>query len=134
MKIAQELYEGIDVGGDGPVGPDHLHAHRQPPRLRRGDAGRPRPDPGQHGERYLPAKPPRYQAGKLAQEAHEAIRPTDLALSPDALKGRLTVDQLKLYGLIYRRFVASQMTPAVFAVTDVEVTAGAGSSRRRARS
>jgi DNA topoisomerase-1 len=80
----------------------------------------------QHGERYLPAKPPRYQAGKLAQEAHEAIRPTDLALSPEAIKGRLTVDQLKLYRLIYRRFVASQMTPAVFAVTDVEVTAGAG--------
>ena len=63
---------------------------------------------------------------KQAQEAHEAIRPTDLSLSPEAIKGRLSIDQYKLYSLIYRRAVASQMTPAVFAVTNVTVLAGDG--------
>ncbi len=62
----------------------------------------------------------------MAQEAHEAIRPTDLALDPETIKGKLSIDQYKLYQLIYRRFVASQMTPAVFAVTNVVVEAGEG--------
>ena len=79
------------------------------------------------GDRYLPAKPNKYAAGKQAQEAHEAIRPTDLSRSrPEKIKGKLSIDQYKLYSLIYRRAVASQMTPAVFAVTNVTIEAGEG--------
>ena len=78
------------------------------------------------GERYLPAKPIRYAAGKMAQEAHEAIRPTELSYTPDQIKKHLTHDQFRLYQLIYNRFLASQMAPAVYMVTDVAITAGAG--------
>jgi DNA topoisomerase I len=126
MKVAQELYEGIDVSGDGPVG---LITYMRTDSLRVSDEAMKAVREliqAEYGAAYLPAKPVRYQAGKLAQEAHEAIRPTDLALTPEAIKGRLTHDQYRLYQLIYRRFVASQMTPAVFAVTDVSVAAGAG--------
>ena len=78
------------------------------------------------GDRYLPAKPIRYAAGKMAQEAHEAIRPTDLTLTPGTGQGHLSHDQFRLYQLIYARFVASQMAPAVFTVTDVAIAAGDG--------
>ncbi len=74
----------------------------------------------------MPPKPIRYAAGKLAQEAHEAIRPTELQHSPDQIKQHLTHDQYRLYQLIYNRFLASQMNPAVSMVTDVAITAGAG--------
>ncbi|MFO0907920.1 MAG: type I DNA topoisomerase [Isosphaeraceae bacterium] len=126
MKIAQELYEGIDVDGSGPVGlitymrTDSLRVSDEAITAVREMIG------ATYGDRYLPPKPHRYAAGKSAQEAHEAIRPTDLALHPDAIKDRLTHDQFKLYNLIYRRFVASQMTPAVFAVTNVDIQAGEG--------
>ncbi|WP_337176725.1 type I DNA topoisomerase [Paludisphaera sp.] len=126
MKVAQELYEGIDVDGSGPVG---LITYMRTDSLRVSnealDAVRDRIK-DQYGDRYLPAKPNRYAAGKNAQEAHEAIRPTDLALSPERIRDRLNHDQFRLYDMIYRRFVASQMTPAVFTVTDVGVTAGPG--------
>jgi len=126
MKVAQELYEGIDVGADGPVG---LITYMRTDSLRVSgealEAVRER-IVAEYGDRYLPAKPNTYVAGKQAQEAHEAIRPTDLALSPEAIRNRLSIDQFRLYQLIYRRFVASQMTPAVFAVTNVAVTADAG--------
>jgi len=126
MKIAQELYEGLDVGGDGATG---LITYMRTDSLRMSDdfvqdvRERVR---AEHGDRYVPAKPNKYAAGKQAQEAHEAIRPTDLALTPEAVRGRLSIDQNKLYSLIYRRAVASQMTPAVFAVTNVSVGAGEG--------
>ena len=123
MKIAQELYEGIDVGGDGPTG---LITYMRTDSLRISDdavAGVRDLIQSRYGNRYLPDKPNRYAAGKLAQEAHEAIRPTDLSLVPEAIKDRLSNDQFRLYAMIYRRFVASQMTPAVFAVTDVVITA-----------
>jgi DNA topoisomerase-1 len=126
MKVAQELYEGIDVGGDGPVG---LITYMRTDSLRVSDdtvtAVRGLIE-AEYGSRYVPSKPNKYAAGKQAQEAHEAIRPTDLALSPDQIRSRLTIDQHKLYSLIYRRFVASQMTPAVFAVTNVTIQAGDG--------
>jgi DNA topoisomerase I len=126
MKLAQELYEGIDVDGSGPVG---LITYMRTDSLRVSDdaisAVRNKIE-SEYGKAYLPAKPNRYAAGKQAQEAHEAIRPTDLSLSPERVKDKLTGDQLKLYQLIYRRFVASQMTPAVFAVTNVQIDAGAG--------
>jgi DNA topoisomerase-1 len=126
MKIAQELYEGLDVGGDGPTGlitymrTDSLRVSDEALASVRDQIGR------DFGEKYLPAKPHRYHAGKLAQEAHEAIRPTDLALSPERIRSKLSHDQYKLYQLIYRRFVASQMTPAVIEVTNIEIAAGAG--------
>jgi len=126
MRIAQELYEGIEVNGSGPVG---LITYMRTDSLRISDeamnALRERIR-AEFGERYLPVKPIRYAAGKMAQEAHEAIRPTDLNFTPEHLKGHLTTDQFRLYQLIYTRFLASQMTPAVFTVTDVAIAAGAG--------
>jgi DNA topoisomerase-1 len=126
MRVAQEPYEGIEVDGTGPVG---LITYMRTDSLRVSDvaisAVREKIK-NEFGDRYLPAKPLRYAAGKMAQEAHEAIRPTDLSLTPEKVKGSLTHDQLRLYQLIYARFVASQMTPAVFMVTDVEISAGAG--------
>lgn len=133
MKLAQELYEGIDVDGSGPTG---LITYMRTDSLRVSDealsAVRAKIR-AEHGERCLPEKPHRYAAGKQAQEAHEAIRPTDLALTPEALREKLTGDQYKLYNLIYRRFVASQMSPAVFAVTDVEIGAGEGRFKAQGR-
>jgi DNA topoisomerase-1 len=78
------------------------------------------------GAPYLPAQPNRYASGKSAQEAHEAIRPTDLSYTPERVAKSLPQDQHRLYSLIYNRFVASQMTPAVFAVTNIEVRAAEG--------
>ena len=133
MKVAQELYEGVEVDGSGPVG---LITYMRTDSLRVSDEALTSVRDlivKDYGERYLPAKPHRYAAGKQAQEAHEAIRPTDLALHPEAVRGRLSIDQYKLYNLIYRRFVASQMSPAVFAVTNVEVTAGEGKFKTQGR-
>jgi DNA topoisomerase I len=126
MKVAQELYEGIDVDGSGPVGlitymrTDSLSVSEEAIKHVRDLIQ------SDHGAAYLPDKPNRYAAGKMAQEAHEAIRPTDLNLSPDKIKGQLTHDQFRLYQLIYRQFVASQMTPARFEVTNVTIVAGDG--------
>jgi DNA topoisomerase I len=126
MKVAQELYEGIDVDGSGPVG---LITYMRTDSLRVSDealtAIRDKIK-AEFGERYLPSKPIRYAAGKLAQEAHEAIRPTELTHAPDQIKQHLTHDQYRLYQLIYNRFLASQMAPASYMVTDVAITAGAG--------
>ena len=126
MKIAQELYEGIDVDGTGPVG---LITYMRTDSLRVSDeAMKAVRDQilNEYGERYLPAKPFRYAAGKSAQEAHEAVRPTDLNLTPEKVRTNLSPDQFKLYQLIYRRFVASQMNPAVFSITNVAIAAGDG--------
>ncbi len=126
MKIAQELYEGIDVDGSGPVGlitymrTDSLRVSEEAMQAVRDLIG------SQFGEKYLPSRPIRYAAGKNAQEAHEAIRPTELKFAPETIKGRLSHDQFRLYQLIYARFLASQMAPAVFTVTDVAITAGRG--------
>ncbi len=126
MKIAQELYEGIDVDGTGPIGlitymrTDSLNVSEEATTAVRDKIK------NEFGDRYLPSKPIRYAAGKNAQEAHEAIRPTDLSFSPERIKGSLSHDQFRLYQLIYARFVASQMAPAVFMVTDVSVAAGLG--------
>jgi DNA topoisomerase-1 len=133
MRVAQELYEGIDVDGSGPIG---LITYMRTDSLRVSDeamsAVRDRIKT-EFGERYLPSKPIRYAAGKMAQEAHEAVRPTDLALTPERIKGALSHDQFRLYQLIYSRFVASQMAPAVFMVTDVAITAGDGLFKAQGR-
>ena len=127
MQTAQKLYEGIDLGGEGTVA---LITYM------RTDSTRVSPDalqsvrgfiPQAFGDRYLPEKPNFYASGKSAQEAHEAVRPTDVTMTPQrAERAGLGGDQLRLYTLIWQRFVASQMSPALFAVTQVEVTAGPG--------
>ncbi|MCZ2343790.1 MAG: type I DNA topoisomerase [Bacteroidales bacterium] len=134
MQTAQKLYEGVDLGSDGTVA---LITYM------RTDSTRISPDAlntvrahiGQtFGQPYLPEKPNFYASGKSAQEAHEAIRPTDVNITPErAARQGLAGDQLKLYTLIYNRFVACQMAPAVFAVTAVEVTAGRGLFRSTGR-
>ncbi len=124
MRIAQRLYEGVDLGSDGSVAlitymrTDSTRISNDALQAVRGHINT------AYGPPYLPANPNTFASGKSAQEAHEAIRPTDVANTPQRVAALgLHGDQLKLYTLIYNRFVASQMTPAVFAVTNVEVTA-----------
>jgi DNA topoisomerase-1 len=138
MQGAQKLYEGVDVGAEGPVA---LITYMRTDSTRvSADALTAVRDHIQtsYGPAYLPAQPNTYASGKSAQEAHEAIRPTDLSYTPQRVARELAAsvphrqDMIRLYELIYWRFVASQMTPAVFAVTNVEVlaappTAAAGS-------
>jgi DNA topoisomerase-1 len=126
MMVAQRLYEGVDLGSEGAVAlitymrTDSTRVSDDALKACREHIG------NQYGPPYLPAEPNRYASGKSAQEAHEAIRPTDLAYTPDRVAKFLPHDQLRLYTLIYNRFVASQMTPAVFAITNVEVAAAEG--------
>jgi DNA topoisomerase-1 len=126
MMVAQRLYEGVELGGEGSVA---LITYMRTDSTRISDdalkACRALIN-SSYGAPYLPAQPNRYASGKSAQEAHEAIRPTDLAYTPERVAAYLPQDQLRLYTLIYNRFVASQMTPAVFAVTNVEVKAAEG--------
>jgi DNA topoisomerase-1 len=126
MFLAQKLYEGVELGPEGAVA---LITYMRTDSTRVAEealtACREHID-AQYGKPYLPAQPNRYASGKNAQEAHEAIRPTDLTYTPQRVAPFLSHDQLRLYTLIYNRFVASQMTPAVFAVTNVEVRAADG--------
>jgi DNA topoisomerase-1 len=120
------LYEGVELGQDGAVAlitymrTDSTRVSEDALKAVRDHIGK------SYGPPYLPAQANRYTPGKSAQEAHEAIRPTDLQYTPERVAQFLPSDQLRLYTLIYNRFVASQMTPAVFAVTNVEVKAGDG--------
>ncbi|UCH77648.1 MAG: type I DNA topoisomerase [Candidatus Coatesbacteria bacterium] len=114
MAVAQTLYEGVDVGDGDRVGLI-TYMRTDSVRVARGAvAACRRYVEKEFGAEYLPPKPRAYRSRKGAQEAHEAIRPTDVARTPERLKGVLTPDQLKLYGLIYRTFVASQMADAVY--------------------
>jgi DNA topoisomerase-1 len=124
MKTAQRLYEGVDLGSEGSVALiTYMRTDSTRVSAEALQAVRAHID-SRFGPSYLPANPHTYASGKSAQEAHEAIRPTDLAYTPErAAQLGLQGDQLKLYTLIYQRFVASQMAPAVFAVTNVEVLA-----------
>jgi len=124
MKLAQDLYEGIDLGGeDGQVG---LITYMRTDSVRVNDqaaaeaAGHIRDN---FGPNYVPAKPNQYKNKKGAQDAHEAIRPTSVARTPAQLKGHLDSEHWKLYDLIWRRFLASQMTPAVLDQTTADLTA-----------
>ncbi|HEY1900849.1 MAG TPA: type I DNA topoisomerase [Terracidiphilus sp.] len=123
MGVAQRLYEGIDLGAEGTTG---LITYM------RTDSPRVAPDAIQSarewvgkqlGAKYLPETPNVYKGKKDAQDAHEAIRPTDAARTPESVARYLSDEQLKLYTLIWRRFVASQMTPAVFDVTTAKIAA-----------
>src|SRR5437879_2073585 len=127
MRIAQQLYEGIEVGAEGPVG---LITYMRTDSVRVADSAiaQARDYIGKEfGKPYLPAEPVVHKGGKSStrvQDAHEAIRPTDVPRRPDDLKQHLDSRQFKLYQLIWRRFVASQMTPAVFETTKVDFDLG----------
>src|SRR6266704_6731048 len=124
MMIAQHLYEGIEIGSEGPVG---LITYMRTDSTRVGEAalGEARDFiRGQYGANYLPEKAVHYRSKKDAQDAHEAIRPTDVTRSPDSLAKYLKPEELKLYRLIWQRFVASQMMPALFDQTTIDIQAG----------
>jgi DNA topoisomerase-1 len=125
MGVAQRLYEGVEIGKEGTVG---LITYM------RTDSTRVAPDAIAEarsyveknlGGQYLPSKPNEYKSKKDAQDAHEAIRPTNVAFTPDSIRKSLSDEQYKLYKLIWQRFVASQMVPAVFDQTTVDIAATA---------
>ncbi|MFA5088714.1 MAG: type I DNA topoisomerase, partial [Candidatus Omnitrophota bacterium] len=124
MLIAQQLYEGIELGDKDAVGlitymrTDSVNLSKEAISKVRDFIAK------TYGERYLPEKPNKYKSRKSAQEAHEAIRPTDVSLRPEDVKGYLDPDQLKLYELIWNRFVSCQMVPAVYQNKKIEMTAG----------
>ncbi len=129
MQIAQRLYEGIDLGGEtvGLITYMRTDGVQMAPEAT--DAAR-RAIVDQFGERYQPEKPRFYSAkAKNAQEAHEAIRPTDFSRSPDKVRHRLDADQLKLYDLIWKRGIASQMASAEIERTTVEILAENGAQK-----
>ncbi|MBN2490717.1 MAG: type I DNA topoisomerase [Planctomycetes bacterium] len=133
MRVAQQLYEGIALGRDGSVG---LITYMRTDSYRVADeaiAAARRTVAATFGPAYVPVAPNHHAARKGAQEAHEAIRPTDPARPPQDLKEHLSTDQFKLYNLIYERFLASQMTPARYAVTEVAVDAGGVGLEARGR-
>jgi len=124
MLLAQRLYEGVELGEEGSVGlitymrtdstrvaETALHSARD--YIERN-----------FGAAYLPEAPIRYKSKKDAQDAHEAIRPTDVTRTPDALRTLIAADEFKLYKLIWQRFLASQMNPAIFDQTTIEISAG----------
>lgn len=123
MSIAQQLYEGIEVGKEGQVGlitymrTDSVRVSNEAIKNVRSYIK------SEYGDNYLPPKPIPYGAKKAAQDAHEAIRPTYMNLPPDKLSKKLSPRQLKLYSLIWNRFVASQMTSAKFDVITVDIQA-----------
>jgi DNA topoisomerase I len=124
MRIAQRLYEGMEMGEIGTVGLI-TYMRTDSPRVASEAVHQVRDwIKDRFGEPYLPAKPNVYKSRKGAQDAHEAIRPTSMNLTPDRVKGYLDKDQWAFYKLIWDRFVASQMASAVFQQTTVEIQAG----------
>jgi DNA topoisomerase-1 len=124
MMIAQHLYEGVEIGPEGSVG---LITYMRTDSIRVGEAALDDVRQfigGQYGANYLPEKAVHYRSKKDAQDAHEAIRPTDVARTPDSLAQYLKPEELKLYRLIWQRFVASQMMPALFDQTTIDIQAG----------
>ncbi len=123
MGVAQRLYEGIDLGDEGTTGLI-TYMRTDSPRVAPEAVTAAREWIGkQLGAQYLPATQNVYKGKKAAQDAHEAIRPTDASRTPESIARYLTDEQLKLYRLIWQRFVASQMTPAVFDVTTAKIAA-----------
>jgi DNA topoisomerase-1 len=125
MMIAQQLYEGIELPGEGSVGlitymrTDSTRVSEQALTEVREFIGT------RFGREFVPEKPNLYRAKKDAQDAHEAIRPTSMQFHPDEVRAHLTPDQYYLYRLIWNRFVASQMPPATFDETTVDIDAAA---------
>jgi DNA topoisomerase I len=124
MMVAQKLYEGVELGAEGSVG---LITYMRTDSTRVSDTAlsEARDFIGtQYGPPYLPEKAIHYRSKKDAQDAHEAIRPTDVTRTPDSLASILGKDELRLYRLIWQRFDASQMTPALFDQTTIDIAAG----------
>jgi len=124
MQIAQKLYEGIELGGEGAVG---LITYMRTDSTRVAESALTEVRDfitKQYGEKYLPEKAIHYRSKKDAQDAHEAIRPTSAERAPDKVAPYLEKDELALYRLIWQRFVASQMMPAVFDQTTIDISAG----------
>lgn len=121
MKIAQELYEGINIPGYGSTG---LITYMRTDSLRISEEARQATDAfirANYGEKYIPEKPRYYKSRSNAQDGHEAIRPSDVAITPESIKASLTAEQYKLYSLIWKRFVASLMASCVQNTTKIEV-------------
>ncbi len=133
MMIAQRLYEGIDLGEEGTVGLI-TYMRTDSPQVSNDALAEVRELIGKDfGPQFLPESPNTYKSRKAAQEAHEAIRPTSVARHPDAIKQYLHEDEYKVYKLIWQRFVASQMNPAVFDQTTVDIDAKNGDTVYRFR-
>ena len=134
MAIAQQLYEGVDIQGEGAVG---LITYMRTDSLRLSDEALESVKNfilGRYGKDYYPGKARTYKTKAGAQDAHEAIRPSDVTLTPEAVKGDLTPEQYRLYRLIWSRFVACQMSNAVYDSVSVEVEAAGHGFRASASS
>jgi DNA topoisomerase-1 len=123
MGVAQRLYEGVDLGAEGTTGLITYMRTDSPRVAPEAVTGAREWIEKQLGAQYLPAAPNVYKGKKDAQDAHEAIRPTDAARTPESIARFLSDEQLKLYTLIWKRFVASQMVPAVYDVTTATIAA-----------
>jgi DNA topoisomerase-1 len=126
MSVAQKLYEGIELGDEGPMGLI-TYMRTDSVRISEHAIGEARSYiKNTYGGEYVPKKPNVFKVKKSAQDAHEAIRPTVVIKTPDSIASFLTEDQLQLYKLIWNRFIASQMNPAIYDQTTVDINAGAG--------
>jgi DNA topoisomerase-1 len=123
MMVAQQLYEGLEIGKTGPVG---LITYMRTDSTRVAESAQQDAREyivGKFGTEYMPEKPPVYSS-KKSQDAHEAIRPTSIEFTPASLANHLSREQLKLYTLIWERFIASQMSPAIYDTRTAEITTG----------
>ena len=123
MRIAQQLYEGVDIPGHGATG---LITYMRTDSLRISEEARSaavKYIESKYGKKYLPAKPRYFKSKSGAQDAHEAIRPTDIFLTPESIKGAVTPEQYNLYKLIWERFIASLMAACVQKTVAVDITA-----------
>lgn len=124
MRIAQQLYEGVDVPGAGTTG---LITYMRTDSLRISEEARAaayKYITGRYGKEYLPEKPRYFKTKSGAQDAHEAIRPTSVSFTPESVKDALTTEQYKLYKLIWERFIASLMEVCVQNTVNADITAG----------
>ncbi len=124
MRVAQQLYEGIDVKGMGTTG---LITYMRTDSLRISEEARAEANSyilNTYGNKYLPSSPRYFKSKNNAQDAHEAIRPTVINLTPDMVKDSLTVEQYKLYKIIWERFIASLMATCVQETVNVDINAG----------
>jgi len=124
MYVAQQLYEGLELGADGTVG---LITYMRTDSTRISDEAKGQLRDfikGEYGDKYLSKKAKSYKAKSGSQDAHEAIRPTSVHRTPDKVKDYLNKEQYKLYRLIWERFVASQMSPAVYKTLTVDIRGG----------
>ena len=129
MRIAQQLYEGIDIKGNGTVG---VITYLRTDSTRVSDEAKAAAAAyisATYGEKYVQTEENKKKDEKRIQDAHEAIRPTDIAMTPDKLKDSLSREQLRLYKLIWQRFAASQMAPALFETVSVRIKGGEYSFR-----